>query len=707
MPFPDATCHVRAAHWALEVSLAVTAAPADRAGTRVPSLRVFAMPAAIVVLLVMLVPLYLARPANLTSDESLYLCEAYNIAHGHGFTYPSGEAITHRAPLFPLAIAPAVAIGGASAAYELSRLIIVLNVVLLAALAWRVRGPLAGVAAGFLAVASSYLNGFGTMLYLDPFQCSFLLLALIALNEAITRTQTRWFVAGGVALGLAFLAKESAVQWAPIALIGCLAIPSWRSRDGAWGAIACTAALCLVLAPWYAWVAVQDGDLYMAGALTTAKAGLVALFVAGLAGAGLAAKRTAIVDRLRDASGALVAGAVLVSTLAWCAFLLIMITLGATWPYPNDYFATVPEYTLNVATAVQPFYLVAIAWPWLFWRSARDERTRLIALAAVLFLPFVLFAANRGLQLRDALPLVYLSYLALAIAVADVLDALGRFLREPAARAVVYAAFAVMACLFALQQATVLKLNNDRDTVPDVRADSWDNPFPREVARWMGKNLPEDANVLSSRLYFSSLYVNTGGRFEVRQVPTVRVDVAGTSSQLISSRSNLFRWGDDDLRASSPDDDWLYLKRYPGKGYWIGLSQQELLAYIDAHHINYVILTGDDGAFSSLSHAAYFSAHPAFELVQHTAVTPADQLFVFSVDRTKLAPIPFSTAIGPASLRALERESGMTPQQLAQALGTPLRRTDFDVGLSQRETDAAVAGVDLASDQDPQQLGRR
>jgi len=28
-----------------------------------------------------------------------------------------------------------------------------------------------------------------------------------------------------------------------------------------------------------------------------------------------------------------------------------VITLGATWPYPNDYFATVPEYTLNVATA--------------------------------------------------------------------------------------------------------------------------------------------------------------------------------------------------------------------------------------------------------------------------------------------------------------------------------------------------------------------
>ena len=87
--------------------------------------------------------------------------------------------------------------------------------------------------------------------------------------------------------------------------------------------------------------------LHMVCALTIAKIALVALFLTALAGAGFAAKRTGIADGLRDANGTLIAAAVVASTLAWCAFLLIMITRGATWPYPNDYFATVPDFIVS------------------------------------------------------------------------------------------------------------------------------------------------------------------------------------------------------------------------------------------------------------------------------------------------------------------------------------------------------------------------
>ena len=83
-------------------------------------------------MIVLLVPLFLARPANLTSDESLYLAEAYNIAHGESLTYPSGEAITHRAPLYPLVLAPAVAYS-TELAYVVSALIIAINALWVAA----------------------------------------------------------------------------------------------------------------------------------------------------------------------------------------------------------------------------------------------------------------------------------------------------------------------------------------------------------------------------------------------------------------------------------------------------------------------------------------------------------------------------------------------------------------------------------------------
>ena len=58
-----------------------------------------------------------------------------------------------------------------------------------------------------------------------------------------------------------------------------------------------------------------------------------------------------------------------------------------------------------------------------------------------------------------------------------------------------------------------------------VDTQSWNNEFVRSNARWMSANLPRDARVLTSRLYFSSLHVNTEGRFRLFQIPTVRVDV--------------------------------------------------------------------------------------------------------------------------------------------------------------------------------------
>lgn len=661
------------------------------------ALRSLALPMALLVVIALAVPMMRASHANLTSDESLYLAEAYSLAHGHGLTYPSGDAVTHRPPLYPLLLAPVVRLGGAAAAYRLTGAIVVMNAILVMLFAWRLAGGIAGAIAGFAAAGSAYLNGLGTTLYLDPLECTFMLLSLGALQEATRASPIRWFAVSGLMLGLAFLVKESAVQWAPLGVLAWLALPSLRNRMGARAALAFALTFVATVGGWWIWVWAKTGQLFMLGSPGLLNEALLAAAFLALGGFALAVARWPESSTRRLTQVAPLAAVMLV--LTWGALMLFGLTHYATWPYSNDYAHSVPNYLNSVAPQVQPYLLLGAAWIGIaaVYGRGRGEG-RLIALAALLFLPFGLFSANRALQLRDALPIVYLSYVALGVAGASVIGVVRRLVRQPIGDVLLSATLIVFGLTFVFQQVLAFQLKNDDAAAigASVRADSWDNPFVRYTSGWLDANLPPGSHILSSRLYFSSLYVGTEGRFSIRQMPTVRVDVDGTRTGLLTPKSNLFRWGDETFRPGGADDRWLYLKQFPVKNYWVGLSQRELLGYIAAHDIDYVVLTGEDAAFSSLSYAGYFSGHPAFKLRYTEAYSPSDQLFVFDVDRSKLDLRPYSTAIAPTSAAALERETGMDVGQLSWVLGTPLRVTDSDLGLSARERWAAIAGLDLA-----------
>ena len=575
----------------------------------------------------LILPLAFARPANLTSDESLYLAEAHALAGGHGLTYPSGEPVTHRAPLYPLVLAPAVAIAGDDGAYAVVKAIVVINVLLVALIAWRMAGAIGGAAAGVTAGSSAYLNGLGTTLYLDPMQSMFMLLAVASLAEAMRRPRVAWFAAAGASIGLSFLVKEAAVQWAPLGVIAWLALPALRTRIGARGAVAFSTALALVVAPWFVWVWVQTDSVFMLGALTTMRASFLATAAVGGFAAAVALWRgRAPVGRLPVARYAMFAAITI--GIAWGGAVLYMLERYDAWDYPVAYWRTVPHYLMNVAPSAQPYFLLAAALGWLGVRSVRrDGDARLLAVMALMYVPFALVAANRSLQLRDALPIIYIAHIALGLAAADAAGYLRRSM-APAQALAIGAVVAAVAVGFVVQQARAFTSTNAEAAAIGARADSWDSDFVREIAASMDAHIPAGATVVSSRLYFSSLYVHTDERYQIRQMPTVGVDIVD-GDQLLKRRSNLFRWEDDDLRPAETGDTWLWLKRYEGKDYWVGLGEQELLEYLAANEVSYILLTGEDLAFSSLHAAAYLSGHPAFKLVDSDRRSATEQFFLY------------------------------------------------------------------------------
>jgi len=655
---------------------------------RVSRRRVVAIAVAVAIA-VPLLTLLVAAPANLTSDESLYLAEAYNIAHGHGLTYPSGEAITHRAPLQPLLLAPAVRIIGGDGAYAVAKAVVVVNVALVAALAWMVAGRLPSAVAAVAAAGSSYLNSLGTTLYVDPLQCTFMLAAMLAMARARRSQPIRWMALAGALAGMAFLVKESAVQWLALGPTAALVVPELRTRAGFAGAAAYAAMFGAVATPWFVWVWWHDRSLYLVGEPDPRMLVAVSMLLVGACAAWV----FAYVKVGTPAAGRSWAMAGVALVAAHGAVMLWALTRYSTWPYPNDYLSTVPAYLRTVAPEAQPYPLLVLSWLFVGWLCVRgDSGGRLLALGAVLFAPFALFAAHRGLQLRDALPIVYLSYVVLGVTSASVVTYAQTLVPEQPARAALAILATIAAGLFVVQQALDFRTVNQAAASAGVRFDNWDNAFVDETANWLEANVPEGSRLLASRLYFSSLHVETEGRYEIRQLPTVRVSADPGRAGLLRAESNLFRWGDDELRPSGANERWLYLKRFPGKGYWVGLSEQELLDYISVQGVDYLVLTGDDVAFSSLQLVVYLSGHPAFTLLHHHPSTATDQLFVYAIDRSLLgsAREP-SLAIGPADASALERETGLTIERIERALGQPVRVSEANYGLSANEREIALA----------------
>jgi hypothetical protein len=502
----------------------------------------------------------------------------------------------------------------------------------------------------------------GISAYLDGAETLFLLLSLLFVWHGFDRRSARWWAAGGAALGLAFLTKEAAVLW--LALPVAFAMLTCGPDDARWSVRSVAAwllAFVTVAGWWWPYVFAVDGHVYMWPGSPLTAIIAVATCVVGVAAAApifllLLSRRPAVARLALRISGVTL-------MLAWIAAFVATMEANS-WPLPNDYASTLPHYLRAVVAGnLTPWPLSLAACAWLAWRSLRQPADRLVALGLAFWSPFAIVVAHRGLALRDMLPMLYLIYLGGGILLAEVSSWLRETSRATAFVAIAVIVAALGASGFAGQRTFFDNAHRPLDT------SDWNNPLVQRTAAWLDANVAPGTPIMSSRLYFSQVYTLTGAKFPVYQLPTINVVPQPDEQPYLRPRSTLFRWEDAGLGPPREDERWLTVDEFDMKRYFTALSETDLIDGLRQHNVGYLIVTGEDTAFSSTRYLDYFYDNPAFTLVHQDAAGPT-VAFIFSVDRSRLAQRDYQTVVPATVLNRLYEQSRgvMSPLQFVRAI---------------------------------------
>jgi 4-amino-4-deoxy-L-arabinose transferase-like glycosyltransferase len=142
------------------------------------------------------------------------------------------------------------------------RLVALLNPLLAYLLVKRISTPVAGLLAAALVGLLAFNVKARVGINIDALQSTFYLLSLLALLEAIKRRRSLLALLSGVLLGFAILTKETAIVDLPLALLAVLLL-DWELRGAIWHYLG----ISLVCLPWWAWVYLVTGEVYLVGAL--------------------------------------------------------------------------------------------------------------------------------------------------------------------------------------------------------------------------------------------------------------------------------------------------------------------------------------------------------------------------------------------------------------------------------------------------------
>jgi Dolichyl-phosphate-mannose-protein mannosyltransferase len=488
------------------------------------------------------------------------------------------------------------------------RLLALLNPLLAYLLVKRISTPVAGLIAAALVSLLAYNVESTVAINIDAVQLTFYLLSLLTLLEAIKRGGSPLALLSGVLLGIAILTKETAIVDLPLALLAVLLL-DWELRGAVWHYLG----VVLVCLPWWIWVYLVTGEVYLVGGLPAGLripiliAALLLLVLAVLAYTSGTMDRFLADERRRRYTGCLV---VVVWTIALTGLMLSTASY-ALGKVSSEVLRAFLAHLLAPAIVVVPTLLAVVGYA--AWRAFLEKGAwRLLALAMLFQVPVCLLLTVQRWATRQFLVPQTLVFCVLAALVVAAGAAAWRGRGGSHRMAVAVGAVLLATLLLVSSVQTVRALLPENLSGGLARQGRVARPADGMID-WMDKNVPAGEQILivsepaiNVPLANYLMYLD-GGRHEWKMLKLdQRICVPRPNIQINCDTDQNF--------VSKIPPDALWVQRIGGGCRVISLSASNLLEQSRRSDADYVAIYGDRVFPAILGLSPALRASDAFDL---------------------------------------------------------------------------------------------
>jgi len=616
-------------------------------------------------------PLLLSVPYRFSFDTSLYLSVALNFANGRGFTLPSGyPSLSGHPILFKLLLALFIKItnGTALSAVWLVKMFAVFTAWAVFALAKRLFGRGAGVLSAVMVTFLLIFRHSYNSAYIDTIKDFFLIVGLLFMWPNYER-RGAWLVWSGLSMGLAFLAKEIVLFWAPIPWLLFFIDQRYRRNVRLIDLWAYTALVTIPVASWMLWVYRWIGRTPpLSKGLTTlvVQWGGYALLIAVLGSLAfyLADERWAWFASLcRGRWWRRISLILLMGVVALTSPLILLVRYR--WAQASFLWVEIPAYIAQYSPYFPAFGFVVLGCGIVVGRAIWQTSPQALfgTLALAMGFPLLTSIARLGIPPRQIMGATFITYLLFAGASFWVLEWLqrlsGRRFRHMAYRLGVLGIVGFALWLIQHQNTAFNAFDarvRQREESPHV---GWfHNRTIAPVAAWIKDNLPPGTPLLASYWIDYALAYQTDGHYPIFEFPMLGMRFDSLQP------SQLFVAGGYFMPAYYPvfttevfPEDIIYVDYLPAEKVYYCLMEKDIFAWVQDNQIAYLILAGDF-ILKSTPYMDYFISNSAFELVWNEQHEPNMPVYVFRVNRARLRPQgQYPLVVSPAVLERIISES--------------------------------------------------
>jgi len=519
---------------------------------------------------------------TVAKDAIRYLFAGSELASGRGLQTPGGAPFNGgHGPAFPALIGSLILVFGRDVG-DLAwavRLLALLDALLAYLLARQISGPPAGL------IAAALLTLFGSIdltFNIDTVLLAFCLSALLALMGAVRKNSPALALLSGVLLGVAILTKESAIVYAPLALLAVLLL-GWEPRSALWHYLG----LALACLPWWAWYYSATGGLYLIDHLPLSLRLPFLLGIATLLAVGALAYATGAIhaylagEGRRRWTGRFV-------VLAWATSLTGLALYAGSPALAEASYEDLRLYLADLlapAIAVVPVLLLTCGYA--FWKAFREDGPwTLLGLALLFQAPVCLLAAIEVWNPRQYLVFAALAFCALSVLVVDAGEEAWRGRGEATrlAGAMVATPLAILLLVASVERLQALLPEN---TAAGSSESHEVSPQATRMVDWMTKNVPEGQKALIPPAYsLNSYLIFLDGRRH--KWAFLRLDQEPCKPRP-NSRMRCDP-GERDISRIPPDAIWVHIgDRCDAAS---SLSMSNLLEQVRRTHAGYLMISG-------------------------------------------------------------------------------------------------------------------